>query len=105
MLPHNDGILDGILEFLGNSNSRCPLGFAVAAVKARFQDFRAIFSFKAAALAVGSDCDNSCKTFALNFQDLSRRKTVQKFLQKGWAAQGFKAKKRLKAEPADSTAG
>ena len=24
---------DGILEFLGNSNSRCPLGFAVAAVK------------------------------------------------------------------------
>nr|WP_321317654.1 hypothetical protein [uncultured Campylobacter sp.] len=25
---------------------------------------------------------------------------MQKFLQKGWAAQGFKAKKRLKAEPA-----
>ncbi|MDY4829411.1 MAG: hypothetical protein SO164_01130 [Campylobacter sp.] len=26
---------------------------------------------------------------------------MQKFLQKGWAAQGFKAKKRIKAEPAD----
>ena len=46
-IPRNDGIL----EFLGNSNSRCPLGFAVAAVKTRLQDFRAIFGFKAAALA------------------------------------------------------
>ena len=47
----------------------------------------------------------SCKNFALNFQGASRRKTAKKFLQKGWAAQGFKAKKRLKAEPADSPAG
>ncbi|MCI6178725.1 MAG: hypothetical protein MR658_07875, partial [Campylobacter sp.] len=55
----------------------------------------AIFSFKAAALAVGG---GGCKNFALNFllrnpldQGASRRKTGQKFLQKGWAAQGFKA--------------
>ena len=81
------------------------LKLAVAAVKTRLQDFIAIFSFKAAALAVGSDWASSCKNFALNFQGASRRKRVQKFLQKGWAAQGFKAKKRLKAEPADSPAG
>ncbi|MCI7587046.1 MAG: hypothetical protein MSS71_04205, partial [Campylobacter sp.] len=44
---------------------------------------------------------SSCKNFALNFllrnpldQGVSRRKRVQKFLQKGWAAQGFKTKKR-----------
>ncbi|MCI7077291.1 hypothetical protein, partial [Campylobacter sp.] len=37
---------------------------------------------------------SSCKNFALNFQGASRRKTGQKFLQKGWAAQGFKGKKR-----------
>ncbi|MCI7548887.1 MAG: hypothetical protein MSA33_00315 [Campylobacter sp.] len=30
---------------------------------------------------------------------------MQKFLQKGWAAQGFKAKKRLKAEPAAAPQG
>ncbi|MDY5115364.1 MAG: hypothetical protein SPE49_05295 [Campylobacter sp.] len=34
---------------------RCPLGFAIVAKKTRLQDFRAIFSFKAAALAVESD--------------------------------------------------
>ncbi|WP_321226509.1 hypothetical protein [Campylobacter sp.] len=38
-------------------------------------------------------------------QGASHRKRVQKFLQSGWATQGFKAKKRLKAEPADSPAG
>ena len=48
---------------------------------------------------------SSCKNFALNFQGVSRRKRVQKFLQKGWAAQGFKAKKRHPAgakHPADA---
>ncbi|MDY3663648.1 MAG: hypothetical protein SO045_03485 [Campylobacter sp.] len=45
MLPYNDTGL-GILGL------RCPLGFVVAAVKTRLQDFRAIFSFKAAVLAV-----------------------------------------------------
>ena len=58
----------------------------------------AIFSFKAAELAVGGG-GSSCKNFALNFQGVSRRKTVQKFLQKGWDAQGFKAKNR---HPADA---
>ncbi|MDD7091561.1 hypothetical protein, partial [Campylobacter sp.] len=55
---------------------------------------------------------SSCKNFALNFllrnpldQGASHRKTGQKFLQKGWAAQGFKAKKRHPAaaqQPADA---
>ncbi|MDD6161366.1 MAG: hypothetical protein PUB35_00965 [Campylobacteraceae bacterium] len=38
-------------------------------------------------------------------QGASRRKRVQKFLQSGWAAQGFKAKKRHQAaaqQPADA---
>ena len=72
----------------------------------------ALFSFKAAALAVRERGVSSCKNFALNFllrnpldQGASRRKRVQKFLQKGWAAQGFKAKKRLKAEPAAAPQG
>ncbi|MDD0848668.1 hypothetical protein PTQ35_07650 [Campylobacter sp. 46490-21] len=39
----------------------------------------------------------------LNFQGASRRKTAKKFLQSDWAAQGFKSKKRLKAEPADKS--
>ncbi|MGM9995061.1 MAG: hypothetical protein ACI35K_01435 [Campylobacter sp.] len=52
-----------------------------------------LFSFKAAALAVRGG-GSSCKNFALNFQGVSHRKTVQKFLQKGWAAQGFNAEKR-----------
>ncbi|MCI6344676.1 MAG: hypothetical protein MR769_08370 [Campylobacter sp.] len=89
LLPRNDTGL-GILDLC------CPLNFAVAAVKTRLQDFRAIFSFKAASLAVGGGV-NSCKNFALNFQGISRRKTVQKFLQSDWAAQGFKAKKRYQA--------
>ncbi|MDY2763331.1 hypothetical protein [Campylobacter sp.] len=55
----------------------------------------AIFSFKAAALAVGGGV-SSCKNFALNFQGVSRRKRVQKFLQSGWAAQGFKAESTTK---------
>ena len=38
-------------------------------------------------------------------QGVSHRKTGQKFLQKGWAAQGFKSKKRHPAgakQPADA---
>ncbi|MDY5303730.1 MAG: hypothetical protein SPH02_02230, partial [Campylobacter sp.] len=38
-------------------------------------------------------------------QGASHRKTGQKFLQKGWAAQGFKSKKRRPAgakQPADA---
>ncbi|MCI6343122.1 MAG: hypothetical protein MR769_00255 [Campylobacter sp.] len=65
----------------------------------------ALFSFKAAALAVGGGGVSSCKNFALNFQGVSRRKRVQKFLQSGWAAQGFKTKKRHQAvaqQPADA---
>ena len=53
----------------------------------------ALFYAQGAALAVGGGV-SSCKNFALNFQGVSRRKTVQKFLQSGWAAQGFKGKKR-----------
>nr|WP_321431676.1 hypothetical protein [uncultured Campylobacter sp.] len=34
------------------------------------------------------------------FQALAQ-KTATKFLQSDWTAQGFKTKKRLKAEPAD----
>ncbi|WP_321261040.1 hypothetical protein [Campylobacter sp.] len=64
------GILDFGNSSLGNSNSRCPLNFALAAKKTRLQDFLlrtrwvSNFYFKAAALAVGA---SSCKNFALIF--------------------------------------
>ena len=57
---------------LGILNSRCPINFAVAAVKTRLQDFRAIFSFKAAALAVGERLRQQLQKFCAEF---SRRKT------------------------------
>ena len=44
------------------------LKLAVAAVKTRLQDFRAIFSFKAAALAVGRRSGSVRKSFATAFQ-------------------------------------
>ncbi|MCI7246807.1 MAG: hypothetical protein MR481_02640 [Campylobacter sp.] len=44
------------------------MGFAVAAVKTRLQDFRAIFSFKAAALAVGRRSGSVQASFAPIFQ-------------------------------------
>ena len=96
----------------GILNSRCPLNFAVAAVKTRLQDFLlrirwllrtrwvAIFSFKAAALAVGRRSGSVRKSFATAFQ-AQCRKASKSFCVRRWAAQGFKAKKRLKAEPAD----
>ena len=75
------------------------MGFAVAAVKTRLQDFLAIFSFKAAALAVvgASQLQKFCAEFFASQSAGSRRKPQKnraKFLQSDWAAQGFKAKKR-----------
>ena len=76
------------------------MGFAVAAVKTRLQDFLAIFSFKAAALAVGggaSQLQKFCAEFFASQSAGSRRKPQKnraKVLQSDWAAQGFKAKKR-----------
>ncbi|MCI6340845.1 MAG: hypothetical protein MR782_08340 [Campylobacter sp.] len=80
------------------------MGFAVAAVKTRLQDFRAIFSFKAAALAVvgASQLQKFCAEFFASQSAGSRRKPQKnraKVLQSDWAAQGFKAKKR---HPADA---
>ena len=51
---------------LGIRGLRCPMGFAVAAVKTRLQDFLAIFSFKAAALAVvgASQLQKFCAEFS-----------------------------------------
>ena len=63
------GILDyGILEFLRNSNSRCPLGFAVAAVKTRFQGREVIFWNLGAGLAVGHRSGSVQASFAPIFQ-------------------------------------
>ena len=75
------------------------MGFAVAAVKTRLQDFLAIFSFKAAALAVvgASQLQKFCAEFFASQSAGSRRKPQKnraKVLQSDWAAQGFKAKKR-----------
>ena len=75
------------------------MGFAVAAVKTRLQDFLAIFSFKAATLAVvwASQLQKFCVEFFASQSAGSRRKPQKnraKVLQSDWAAQGFKAKKR-----------
>ena len=86
------------------------MGFAVAAVKTRLQDFLAIFSFKAAALAVvgASQLQKFCAEFFASQSAGSRRKPQKnraKVLQSDWAAQGFKAKKRHPAgakQPADA---
>ena len=73
------------------------MGFAVAAVKTRLQDFRAIFSFKAAALAVVGA--SQLQKFCVEFSRRKPQKNRAKVLQSDWAAQGFKAKKR---HPADA---
>ena len=95
----------------GILNSRCPLNFAVAAVKTRLQDFLlrirwllrtrwvAIFSFKAAALAVGRRSGSVRKSFATAFQ-AQCRKASKSFCVRRWAAQGFKSEKHQKAESA-----
>ena len=59
---------DRILEFLGNSNSRCPLGFAVAAVKTRLQGREVIFWNFGAGLAVGHRSGSVQASFAPIFQ-------------------------------------
>ena len=58
------GILEcpGILEFL---NSRCPLNFAVAAVKRRLQDCEAIFYNFGAGLTVGRRSGSVQASFVL----------------------------------------
>ena len=50
---------------LANSNSRCPLNFAVAAVKRRFQDCEAIFYNFGAGLAVGRRSGSVQASFVL----------------------------------------
>ncbi|MCI7582141.1 hypothetical protein [Campylobacter sp.] len=70
----------------------------------------AIFGFKAAALAVRErqQLQKFCAEFFASQSAGSRRKPQKnsaKFLQKGWAAQGFKSKKRHPAgakQPADA---
>ena len=67
----------------------------------------ALFSFKAAALAVRW-VSAAVKLLRWIFKAQATKKRMQKFLQSDWTAQGFKAKKchqaaaqQKKAEPAD----
>ena len=62
------GSLYEILEFLRNSNSRCPLGFALAAVKTRLQGREVIFWNFGVGLAVGYRSGSVQASFTLLFK-------------------------------------
>ena len=71
------GSLYEILEFLRNSNSRCPLGFALAAVKTRLQGREVIFWNFGVGLAVGHRSGSVQASFALIFQASRERVKIK----------------------------